>query len=90
MQVVKIGFLADSLLGAKSMVGVVGPGTARASQIFFKACIERDLQKAVPLHVKFSELFQDITGQNEVAWLKACAEFGGLQQSSKEALYSPR
>jgi len=81
--------LGDSLLGANGMVSVVGPGTPKASLAFFKACMNRDLGTAIPLHLKFTELYRDITPENEVAWFKACAELGGFKAGPPRAPYLP-
>jgi len=81
--------LGDSLVGANSIVSVAGPGVPKATLTFFDACMKRDLNKAIPFHVKFTELFADLTGENEVAWLKACAELGGLRAGPPRAPYPP-
>ncbi len=72
-------FLPDSLLGANGIVGIVGPGASQASLTFYDACMARDLDRAVPMHIKYNGLAWDSTGENEVGRLKACAELGGLQ-----------
>ena len=82
-------FLGDSLLGANSMVSVVGPGAPRASLEFFKACMRQDLKVAVPLHLKFTELYRHITSENEVAWFKACEELGGFKAGPPRAHICP-
>jgi hypothetical protein len=46
--------------------------------------MKRNLDRAVPFHVKFTELFRNITAENEVAWLKACAELGGFKAGPLE------
>jgi len=81
--------LGDALLGANGIVSVVGPGTPKATLAFFDACMKRDLNRAIPFHMKFSELFGDVTADNEVAWLKACAEIGGLKAGPPRAPYAP-
>ena len=81
--------LADTLVGANSIVSVVGPGTPKGTLAFYKACMNRDLERAVAFHVKFTELFRNITAENEVAWLKACAELGGLKAGPPRAPYAP-
>jgi 4-hydroxy-tetrahydrodipicolinate synthase len=70
--------LADVLVGGNSIVSVVGPGTPKGTLAFFNACMKRDLNRAIPFHIKFTELFRNITSENEVGWLKACAELGGF------------
>jgi dihydrodipicolinate synthase/N-acetylneuraminate lyase len=37
----------------------------------------------------FSNLFRNLTAENEVAWLKACAEFAGLAAGPPRAPYAP-
>ena len=81
--------LSDSLVGGNSIVSVVGPGTPQASLAFFDACMNRDLDRAVPFHIKFTELYRNITSENEVAWLKACAELGGLKAGPPRTPYAP-
>jgi 4-hydroxy-tetrahydrodipicolinate synthase len=81
--------LGDSLLGANGMVSVVGPGTPKASLAFFRACMARDLKTAIPFHLKFTELYRDITSENEVAWFKACAELGGFKAGRPRSPYLP-
>ena len=82
-------FLPDSLVGANGIVGIVGPGAPEASVAFYDACMKRDLDRAVPMHVKYNDLASDITGENEVGWLKACAESGGLQAGPPRCPYAP-
>jgi 4-hydroxy-tetrahydrodipicolinate synthase len=81
--------LADSMIGGNSIVSVVGPGTPKGTLAFFDACMKRDLDHAIPFHVKFTELFRNITSENEVAWLKACAELGGFKAGPPRAPYAP-
>ena len=71
--------LGDSLLGSNGIVSVVGPGAPAASLAFYDACMRRDLSKAIPFHVKFTEIYREQTSQNEVGWFKACAELGGFK-----------
>jgi len=71
--------LGDSLLGSRGIVSVVGPGAPEATRTFYDACMRRDLDKAIPFHVKFTELYREMTSQNEVGWFKACAELGGFK-----------
>jgi dihydrodipicolinate synthase/N-acetylneuraminate lyase len=82
-------FLPDSLVGATGIVGVVAPGALQASLEFYDACLKRDLARAIPMHVQYNGLVADITGQNEVAWLKACAELGGLKAGRPRSPYAP-
>jgi 4-hydroxy-tetrahydrodipicolinate synthase len=81
--------LADSLLGANGIVSVAGPGTPEAALVFFNACMKQDLKTAIPLHIKFTELFRDVNAENEVGWFKACAELGGFNAGPPRAPYSP-
>jgi 4-hydroxy-tetrahydrodipicolinate synthase len=82
-------FLADSLLGANGIVSTCGQGTPRASLLLYQACMKRDLEKAIPLHKKFADLSTDVTSQNEVAWLKACSELGGIKAGPPRSPYPP-
>jgi len=81
--------LADSLMGANSIVSMAGPGVPRATLQLYDACMKRQLDKAVEYHKKFANLFRNLTSENEVAWLKACAEFGGLKAGPPRAPYAP-
>lgn len=69
----------DSFLGSNGLVSVVGPGAPEATLAFFKACMKHDFQRAIPFHVKFTELYRNQTSENEVAWFKECAELGGFK-----------
>jgi len=80
-------FLADSLLGANGIVSTCGQGAPKASLTLYDACMRRDLERAIPLHKKFAELSSDVTSQNEVAWLKACAKLGGLKAGPPRSPY---
>jgi 4-hydroxy-tetrahydrodipicolinate synthase len=80
--------LGDSLLGSKGIVSVVGPGAPEATRTFYDACMRRDLDKAIPFHVKFTELYREMTSQNEVAWFKACAELGGFKAGPPRPPYA--
>ncbi|HXQ91430.1 MAG TPA: dihydrodipicolinate synthase family protein [Nitrososphaerales archaeon] len=79
----------DSLLGANGIVSMAGPGVPKATLEFFDACMKRDIKRAIPYHVKFSNLFRNLTSENEVAWLKACAGFNGLSAGPPRAPYPP-
>ncbi len=81
--------LGDSLVGGNSIVSVVGPGVPTATRVFFRACMKRDLGTAIPFHVKFSDVYDELTAQNEVAWEKACAELGGFKAGPPRAPYPP-
>lgn len=80
---------ADALTGANSLVSVVGPGAPEAALTFYNASMRGDVRRALPYHLKFTELYRDITAENEVAWLKACAELGGLKAGPPRSPYSP-
>jgi 4-hydroxy-tetrahydrodipicolinate synthase len=82
-------FLPDSLVGANSFVAIAGPGTPTASLAYYDACMKRDLETAIPFYIKYNDLVTDITGENEVAWLKACAEIGGLRAGPPRLPYQP-
>ncbi len=71
------------------MVSVVGPGTPKGTLAFFNACMKQDLNAALPFHIKFTELYKDITSENEVAWFKACAELGGFKAGPPRTPYAP-
>ncbi len=81
--------LGDSLVGANSLVGVVAPGAPQAARQFFDACMKRDVARAVPYHVKFTQVYDELTAQNEVAWEKACAELGGFKAGPPREPYLP-
>jgi 4-hydroxy-tetrahydrodipicolinate synthase len=81
--------LPDSLVGANSIVSTVGTGVPRAARIYFDACMKKDLGTAAPLQVAFTEIYDDLTAQNEVAWEKACAELGGFKAGPPRMPYSP-
>jgi dihydrodipicolinate synthase/N-acetylneuraminate lyase len=51
--------------------------------------MSRDLKTAIPLHVKFTDLYDEQTAQNEVAWEKGCAELGGFKAGPPRAPYPP-
>jgi dihydrodipicolinate synthase/N-acetylneuraminate lyase len=81
--------LSDSLLGANGLVSMAGPGVPRAALELFDACMKKDLKRAIQYHEKFANLFRNLTAENEVAWLKACAEFGGLAAGPPRLPYLP-
>ena len=85
----EVWLLADSLLGGKGIVSTCGPGAPRASIAFFQACMRRDFDHALPLHHKFAQVYSDVTAENEVAWLKAAAEFGGFHAGPPRLPYAP-
>lgn len=81
--------LGDSLLGANGLVSLAGAGVPKATLAYFDACTKRDLGRAIPFHIKFTETFGDMNAENEVAWLKALAELGGLKAGPPRAPYAP-
>jgi 4-hydroxy-tetrahydrodipicolinate synthase len=81
--------LGDSLVGGNSIVSVVGAGAPKATQAFFGACMRRDLEAAIPYHVRFTDIYDEMTAQNEVAWEKACAELGGFKAGPPRSPYAP-
>jgi len=80
--------LGDSLLGANGIVSMAGPGVPKATLQLYDACMKRQIDKAVAYHKKFAHLFRNVTAENEVAWLKACAEFGGLKAGPPRSPYA--
>jgi dihydrodipicolinate synthase/N-acetylneuraminate lyase len=85
----EVWLLADSLLGGQGIVSTCGPGAPRASIAFFHACMQQDLDRALPLHHKFAQVYSDVTAENEVAWLKAAAELGGFHAGPPRLPYTP-
>jgi hypothetical protein len=51
--------------------------------------MQRDLNNAIPLHIKFSQIYSDVTAENEVVWLKASAELGGFKAGPPRLPYFP-
>lgn len=82
-------FFADSLLGGKGIVSLFGIAVPKAVLALYKACTERDLDKAIELHRTFSNLSSYITPYNEVAFLKATAEIGGRKAGPPRSPYPP-
>lgn len=80
---------SDVLLGAKGIVSLFGIAVPKAVLALFDACMKRDLDTAIPLYRKFTELCAYITGENEVAFLKATAEIGGQKAGRPRAPYAP-
>jgi len=80
--------LGDSLVGADSLIAVAGPAVPKATLTFFDACMKKDLDRAVPFHISFTQLLDDLTRENEVAWFKACVELGGLKAGRPSSPYS--
>lgn len=67
---------SDFLMGAKGVVSLFGIAVPKTVLTFYNALIHKDLDKAVPLAMKFTQLSSYITAENEVAFLKATAEIG--------------
>jgi 4-hydroxy-tetrahydrodipicolinate synthase len=82
-------FFADALLGAKGIVSLFGIAVPKAVLALYHACMERDLDAAIPLYRKFTQLCGYITAENEVAFLKATAEIGGQKAGRPRAPYQP-
>lgn len=79
----------DSLLGGKGIVSLFGIAVPKAVLALFDACMARDLDKAIPLYRKFTQLCSYITAENEVAALKATAEIGGQRAGRPRTPYQP-
>lgn len=80
---------SDVLLGGKGIVSLFGIAVPKAVLALYNACMSRDLDKAIPLYRKFTQLCGYITGENEVAFLKATAEIGGQKAGRPRAPYQP-
>jgi len=80
---------SDALLGAKGIVSLFGIAIPKTVLTLFNACMKRDLDTAIPLYRKFTELCAYITCENEVAFLKATAEIGGQKAGRPRAPYLP-
>lgn len=80
---------SDVLLGGKGIVSLFGIAVPKAVLALYNACMNRDLDRAIPLYRKFTELCGYITGENEVAFLKATAEIGGQKAGRPRAPYQP-
>jgi 4-hydroxy-tetrahydrodipicolinate synthase len=81
--------LGDALLGGRGVVSLFGIAVPKTVLALYNACMDRDLEKAIPLHRKFTELCGFLTGENEVAYLKATAEFGGQRAGRPRSPYQP-
>jgi len=79
----------DALLGGQGIVSLFGIAVPKAVLALFNACMKRDLDKAIPLYRKFTQLCAYITAENEVAFLKATAEIGGQKAGPPRAPYQP-
>jgi 4-hydroxy-tetrahydrodipicolinate synthase len=80
---------SDVLLGGKGIVSLFGIAVPKAVLALFNACANRDLQRAIPLYREFTRLCAYITGENEVAFLKATAEIGGQKAGRPRSPYQP-
>jgi 4-hydroxy-tetrahydrodipicolinate synthase len=80
---------SDLLLGGKGIVSLFGIAVPKAVMKLYDALEKRDLDTAIPLVRKFTELSALITGENEVAFLKATAELGGQKAGPPRAPYQP-
>jgi 4-hydroxy-tetrahydrodipicolinate synthase len=80
---------SDVLLGGKGIVSLFGIAVPKAVLALYNACMNRDLDKAIPLYRKFTELCGYLTAENEVAYLKATAEIGGQKAGRPRAPYQP-
>jgi len=81
--------LHDAVHGGNSMVSICGPGAPKAALSYYRACVDGDLPKATGLSEAFLDMLTDCTDNNEHAWLKACAELGGLKAGPPRLPYSP-
>lgn len=80
---------SDVLLGGKGIVSLFGIAVPKAVLALYNACMNRDLDKAIPLYRKFTQLCGYLTAENEVAFLKATAEIGGQKAGRPRAPYQP-
>jgi 4-hydroxy-tetrahydrodipicolinate synthase len=80
---------SDVLLGGKGIVSLFGIAVPKAVLALYDACMERNLDKAIPLYRKFTQLCSYITAENEVAFLKATAEIGGQKAGRPRSPYQP-
>jgi len=80
---------SDVLLGGKGIVSLFGIAVPKAVLALYNACMNRDLDRAIPLYRKFTQLCGYLTGENEVAFLKATAEIGGQKAGRPRLPYQP-
>ncbi len=80
---------SDVLLGGKGIVSLFGIAVPKAVLALYDACMRRDLDKAIPLYRKFTQLCSYITSDNEVAFLKATAELAGQKAGRPRSPYQP-
>jgi len=81
--------MGDFLQGAKGVVSLFGIAVPKTVLALYDALLARDLEKALPLHQKFTELAALITLENEVAALKATAEIGCRKAGRPRSPYQP-
>jgi 4-hydroxy-tetrahydrodipicolinate synthase len=79
--------LGDFMQGAKGVVSLFGIAVPGAVMAFYDALLKGDLGTSMPLHKKFTELASLITLENEVAALKATAEFAGRKAGRPRSPY---
>ena len=80
---------SDALLGGKGIVSLFGIGVPKAVLALFDACMAHDLERAIPLYRRFTQLCAYITAENEVAALKATAEICGQKAGRPRMPYQP-
>ena len=80
---------SDALLGGKGIVSLFGIGVPKAVLALFDACMAHDLERAIPLYRRFTQLCATITAENEVAALKATAEICGQKAGKPRMPYQP-
>jgi dihydrodipicolinate synthase/N-acetylneuraminate lyase len=78
---------SDFLMGAKGVVSLFGIAIPQTVLAFYNALLAKDLEKALPLAYRFTELGTLITLENEVAALKATAEIGGHKAGRPRSPY---
>jgi 4-hydroxy-tetrahydrodipicolinate synthase len=78
---------SDFLMGAKGVVSLFGIAVPKTVLKFYNALLAKDLEIALPLAHKFTELSSYITAENEVAALKATAEIGGNKAGRPRSPY---
>ena len=82
-------FFSDGILGGKGIVSLFGIAVPQQVLKLYHACRDRDIVTATPLHAKIVEAHNLITAQNEVAFLKATAEWAGNKAGPPRAPYAP-
>ena len=82
-------FFCDGIMGAKGIVSLYGIAVPEQVLKLYNACRARDIETAAPLHQKFVEAHNLITVENEVAYLKATAEWAGNKAGPPRAPYAP-